>query len=40
VAETGYRVLTNIGRDGHQEVPHFHAHVVGGRDLGAMLPRR
>ena len=40
VAETGYRVLANIGRDGHQEVPHFHAHVVGGRDLGAMLPRR
>jgi diadenosine tetraphosphate (Ap4A) HIT family hydrolase len=30
VAETGYRILANIGRDGHQEVPHFHAHVVGG----------
>jgi diadenosine tetraphosphate (Ap4A) HIT family hydrolase len=40
VADTGYRILANIGRDGHQEVPHFHAHVVGGRDLGAMLPRR
>jgi diadenosine tetraphosphate (Ap4A) HIT family hydrolase len=40
VAETGYRILANIGRDGHQEVPHFHVHVVGGRDLGAMLPRR
>ena len=40
MAETGYRVLTNIGPDGHQEVPHFHAHVVGGCDLGAMLPRR
>ena len=40
VAKTGYRILANIGRDGHQEVPHFHAHVVGGRDLGAMLPRR
>jgi histidine triad (HIT) family protein len=40
VAEAGYRVLANIGRDGHQEVPHFHAHVVGGRDLGGMLPAR
>ena len=40
VAETGYRILANIGHDGHQEVPHFHVHVVGGRDLGAMLPRR
>jgi len=40
VAETGYRILANIGRDGHQEVPHFHVHVVGGRDLGAMMPRR
>jgi diadenosine tetraphosphate (Ap4A) HIT family hydrolase len=40
VAETGYRILANIGRDGHQEVPHFHVHVVGGRDLGGMLPRR
>jgi diadenosine tetraphosphate (Ap4A) HIT family hydrolase len=40
VAETGYRILANIGRDGHQEVQHFHVHVVGGRDLGAMLPRR
>jgi len=40
VAATGYRILANIGRDGHQEVPHFHVHVVGGRDLGAMLPRR
>ena len=40
VAETGYRILANIGRDGHQEVQHFHLHVVGGRDLGAMLPRK
>ena len=40
VAETGYRILANIGRDGHQEVQLFHVHIVGGRDLGAMLPRR
>jgi histidine triad (HIT) family protein len=40
VAETGYRVLANSGPAAHQEVPHFHVHLFGGRDLGAMLPRR
>ena len=37
VAEAGYRVIANTSRDGHQEVPHFHMHVMGGRDLGPML---
>lgn len=36
---SGYRVLTNMGRDAHQEVPHFHVHIFGGRSLGRMLPR-
>ncbi|MBV8888777.1 MAG: histidine triad nucleotide-binding protein [Alphaproteobacteria bacterium] len=40
VAASGYRVLANHGADAHQEVPHFHLHLFGGRDLGAMLPRR
>lgn len=40
IAATGYRILSNTGPDGHQEVPHFHVHLVGGRDLGAMLPQR
>src|SRR6516165_6001247 len=39
VAEAGYRILANAGRDGRQEVPHFHMHLFGGRDLGGMLPR-
>ncbi len=34
----GYRLLANIGKDGHQEVPHLHVHIFGGRQLGAMLP--
>ena len=38
VAETGYRILANSGSAAHQEVPHFHVHVFGGRDLGPMLP--
>jgi histidine triad (HIT) family protein len=40
VAETGYRILANSGSAAHQEVPHFHVHLFGGRDLGGMLPRR
>ena len=40
VAEGGYRVLANSGPAAHQEVPHFHVHLFGGRDLGGMLPRR
>jgi len=33
----GYRVLVNMGEHSGQEVPHLHAHVFGGRPLGAML---
>ena len=29
--ENGYRVVTNIGEDGGQSVPHLHFHVLGGR---------
>ena len=34
----GYRLLANIGQHGHQEVPHLHTHIFGGRQFGAMLP--
>ncbi len=33
----GYRLIANAGRDGVQEVPHLHVHVIGGRVLGRML---
>ena len=33
----GYRVLTNMGPDAGQEVPHFHVHIFGGGPLGPML---
>ena len=39
VSEGGYRVLANHGAAAHQEVPHFHLHLFGGRDLGPMLRR-
>jgi histidine triad (HIT) family protein len=34
VAESGYRVLTNVGVDAGQEVQHLHFHLLGGQDLG------
>ena len=36
----GYRLLANIGPDGHQEVPHLHVHIFAGKPLGPMLMRR
>ncbi|MTJ84268.1 MAG: histidine triad nucleotide-binding protein [Telmatospirillum sp.] len=36
--DKGYRLLSNIGRDGGQEVPHLHVHLFGGRTLGRMIP--
>lgn len=35
--ENGYRILSNHGRDGHQEVPHLHIHVFAGKNLGRMI---
>ena len=39
IVEGGYRILANHGAAAHQEVPHFHLHLFGGRDLGPMLRR-
>ena len=39
LVEPGYRLLANLGQDGHQEVPHLHVHLFGGRPLGPMLSR-
>ena len=39
VAESGYRILANHGQDAHQEVPHFHVHIFGGRKLGPMISK-
>ncbi len=33
----GYRTISNAGADGHQEVPHYHLHIMGGRPLGRMV---
>ena len=34
VKKNGYRALTNVGRDAHQDVQHLHCHILGGEDLG------
>ena len=39
LVEPGYRLLENIGMDSHQEVPHLHVHIFGGKPLGPMLMR-
>jgi histidine triad (HIT) family protein len=33
VAESGYRMVMNAGKDGGQSVGHVHLHVLGGRRL-------
>ncbi len=38
IAESGYRLIVNVNRDGGQDVFHLHMHLVGGRRLGFMLP--
>jgi histidine triad (HIT) family protein len=34
VAETGYKLVFNVGRDGGQVIPHLHLHLLGGKKLG------
>ena len=35
----GYRIITNTGAHGMQEVPHFHLHLMAGRVLGRLVER-
>ena len=39
VVEDGYRMLSNIGANAHQDVLHLHVHIFAGRDLGGMIKR-
>lgn len=31
--QSGYRLITNVGKDGGQEIPHLHFHLLGGAKL-------
>jgi diadenosine tetraphosphate (Ap4A) HIT family hydrolase len=39
IAESGYRVITNCGKNSGQEVPHLHLHILGGGDIGPLVTK-
>lgn len=39
VDHDGFRLISNAGEHGVQEVPHLHVHILAGRPLGRMLKR-
>jgi len=36
--EDGFRAIANTRKNGAQDVPHYHLHILAGRPLGRMLP--
>lgn len=38
-AGDGFRLISNAGENGVQEVPHLHVHVLGGRPMGRMVAK-
>ena len=34
IADSGYRLVFNVGEDALNSVPHLHLHVIGGRRMG------
>ena len=39
IAEDGYRVIVNTGKNGGQEIYHIHFHILGGERVGPMTCR-
>ncbi|MEO0428334.1 MAG: HIT domain-containing protein [Pseudomonadota bacterium] len=39
VGGNGFRIISNAGEDGVQEVPHYHVHILGARPLGRIVPK-
>jgi len=33
IRSSGYKIITNSGDNGGQEVPHFHVHIIGGEKI-------
>ena len=33
IDKSGFRIISNIGKDANQEVDHFHVHILGGENL-------
>ncbi|PVF11040.1 purine nucleoside phosphoramidase, partial [Yersinia pestis] len=40
IAEDGYRLIINCNHHAGQVVYHIHMHLVGGRELGPLLPHK
>ena len=36
IKKNGFRIISNAGIDGGQEVPHFHIHILGGEKIGRL----
>ncbi len=36
----GYRIISNAGEHGVQEVPHLHVHILAGRNIGRMIEKQ
>ena len=36
IERNGYRIISNSGVDGGQEVPHFHIHILAGEKIGSL----
>jgi len=37
LANDGFRLISNAGKNGEQEVPHFHTHILGGEIVGPVV---
>jgi histidine triad (HIT) family protein len=35
--KSGFRLISNIGSDAHQTVPHFHVHILAGKKMGPLI---
>lgn len=40
VEENGYRLISNCGSNGGQEVPHLHIHILGGTKIGPLVSKK